>query len=361
MFSDVLAIYEQPLDPDFHQLLEAHGPLPDPFNTVGRIRAEHSVQQREKELAVMKSSWADQVQIDTKTQSNNRQSFGRRGGRISLSPWDVSPFIGCRDQIPSSGGEALLGLGQITSCHKYIPPSSLHSLTATCTLPARVYVILTNKGIFLLQQQRFSDLYKNAALDLIAQSNESDQTSSQIDPVQSFCTPPSQTELQLVQSIISPQARKAVVTPALKLSLLNVFAATQLFSPEQVMAVIWQTLTGLYNKIPWPSIRMKSAESQDFSGFVSTPFNRRSDRLDASYRSTKRTTTPGLVNFDPSKPGSLSATIISSRQAFPWSFLIEILVTVMTDSNVHNDPKFRDCLYATISQGKKLTFEFQLF
>lgn len=239
------------------------------------------------------------------------------------------------DVYPRTDPESVVGLGRVSTCHQYIPPSSLHSLSATYTLPPRAFIILTDRGVFKLHQLRFSEFFKNAAEEFLANDDIIRQPSFIID---SFCSPLSPTESPFVQSILSPESQRSVPKCSSKLSVLNVFAAAQLFGPEQVMAVIWQTLTFSYGQIPWPSMRSKS-HRHDANWDTSTPFNRpRSD----TYGATRRTTTPG-----PDRP-----SIVPSQKAFPRSLLIDIFVNIMVEPSVHNDPLFMECIYATIEAGQ---------
>lgn len=310
-----MACYEQPLEPAYKQLLEGRGSLPDPFNIAGRIGAVQRVAQYEKER--IQSFEAPDSAVTTR--GAGRQSFGR-SCRASVSPWDVPTGTESRSRLLP--GESVLGLGRVASCHKYVPPAALHSLTATFTLPARVFIILTNRGVFRLQQQRFSELYKDAAETLIQTSTATDSPSVNI--IESFCSPPLVLDLSHLHCILNPELRTSPSSPP-NLSLLNVFAAAQLFEPGQVMAVIWQTLTLTYGKIPWPSSKMKgSSVRRDVKGATLTPFNR-----------------PG--RFVGSSSPAIPA-VVSTQKAFPWSLLVEILVTLVSDPTVNSNPVFADCI-----------------
>lgn len=359
LYSEVLAIYEQPLPTPYARMLNGDGPLPGPYDIVGRMYTEKLMDIKKRESAGLVTKEASSSHpTDPLDESHRRVNVA--SSRTSISPW------GSHVVLPDSALslDSASGAGT-TVCHRYVSPSSLHFWTATQTVPARMFVFLTTRGVYQLQQNRFYDLLKDTASSYIEACSQPRQELLVADLARFCCAELSPNALNTTNSFLlaSPGSLAQLglqvpdLDPALRrlapYLLFNVDAVSRLITQEQAMAVAWQVLTFIAGWARWKKSDISASmlcgktdtlsqriASKQMSNGPDTPFGTalRRKRQDAASPSPRSTWLPAADQ------GLLPAETLPQ---FPLPLLQQILFSWLTHPAVHQRHAFQNCCFSS--------------
>lgn len=388
-YSDVVAIYEQPLPSLYQHMLDGRGPLPSPYDILGRMYVERLIEIKKQEAEKAR------FVVDALSHTSRRSVLQGAGttsfSRTSVSPWGNYPTwsnsgpLGDTASAANHGAPLQFVPPHATACYRYVPPTALHSWTSTQTVPARVFILLTTRGIFQLQQNRFYDLLKQVASSYIenCSATSNPQVSHRnvnpsMDLTQFSCIELSSSDMAaVVPTLLSSRTcldQYGLAVPNLPPSLrnmleyvlFNIYASSRLISPEQAMAVAWQVLMFTAGSIRWkkhdvtaslyplgsvpaqPSLRRPSYRgSPDGS---ETPFGTvlRKSRQESSLPTPPSTTllARNAVSVD-QLPVTPRGPQSGPAAQFPLPLMLQTLMAWLTHSSVHQGPLFQESLFAS--------------